>query len=243
MKKPWYKSWFDTAYYHKLYAHRDENEAAGFIDNLVNELKMPAGSKVLDLACGRGRHAVYLHDHGYEVTGIDLSPRNIRYAQKYAEEGLEFEIGDMRRDLGMDRFDYIFNLFTSFGYFNDRQENLHACEAVARALKPKGTFILDFMNVNKVILGLVEKEMRVQEGITFNIERSIRDNMVIKTIKFRDGGEDFLFEEKVQLLRLEDFQELFDAAGMKINDIFGDFQLQAFDPRNSERLILFASHK
>ena len=79
--KQWYASWFDTPYYHILYKDRDHSEAQVFMDNLTNYLNIPEGGKILDLACGKGRHSVYLNSLGYNVTGIDLSEKSIDYAK------------------------------------------------------------------------------------------------------------------------------------------------------------------
>ncbi|MEQ9262818.1 MAG: class I SAM-dependent methyltransferase [Owenweeksia sp.] len=243
MKKEeqWFESWFDSPYYHKLYAHRDKTEARFFIENLVDELRISEGSEVLDLACGRGRHAIMLNQLGCKVTGIDLAESSIRFAQSYAGARLDFEVGDMRTDLGENRFDYIFNLFTSFGYFEKREDHLKVCRAIAKSLKPGGKLVLDFMNVNKVHLGLVKEEVKTVEGIEFHMERFIRDGMVIKKISFTDQESDHLYEEKVQLLEKKDFEELFAQSGLQIDKCYGDFSLNPFNFRNSERLILFAS--
>ena len=79
--KQWYASWFDTPYYHILYKDRDYTEAQGFMDNLTNYLNIPEGGKILDLACGKGRHSVYLNSLGYDVTGVDLSEKSINHTK------------------------------------------------------------------------------------------------------------------------------------------------------------------
>ena len=237
----WYKSWFDTPYYHILYRHRDDNEAQVFIKNAIDELKPPTGSHILDLACGRGRHARFLNELGFTVTGIDLSQSNISYAQKHhTSKGLQFEVGDMRQPYGTNRFEYIFNLFTSFGYFDSWEDDLQALKMMKQALKPGGTLVLDFMNVNKVKMGLVTEEVRQVKGIEFHIERFIRNGMVIKKISFEADHQTHEYEEQVQLLNREDFQLLLTEAGFKITAFYGDFNLGDFHARDSERLILFA---
>src|SRR5690349_12033250 len=70
---PWFASWFDSHYYHKLYAHRDDAEAAGFIDALMARLRPERAAAMLDLGCGAGRHSRYLATKGYAVTGLDLA--------------------------------------------------------------------------------------------------------------------------------------------------------------------------
>lgn len=239
----WFESWFNTSYYHKLYAHRDDHEAQFFIQNVLKELPISPQCKLLDLACGRGRHSVYLNENNCDVIGLDLSEKNIEFAKKFESERLKFEVGDMRETYGNQRFDYIFNLFTSFGYFQDKEDNGKACQAIHKALKPGGKLVMDFMNVNKVKLGLVKEEIKLVEGIEFHIERFIRSNNVVKKISFQDKGKDYNYEEQVQLLELSDFEELFEKTDLKIDQTYGDFDLRKFDPINSERLILFASRK
>lgn len=86
----WYKSWFDTEYYNLLYQHRDNSEARIFIENLVKQIPHMESSKVLDLACGEGRHSNVLHDLGFEVTGIDISPNRIKAATSLTSDKLDF---------------------------------------------------------------------------------------------------------------------------------------------------------
>ena len=80
---PWFKDWFNSPYYHQLYFKRDEAEAAKFIDKLIDYLKPPQGSLMLDVACGKGRHSRQLASKGFDVTGIDLSTDSIKEAKKY----------------------------------------------------------------------------------------------------------------------------------------------------------------
>lgn len=242
-KETWFESWFNTSYYHKLYAHRDDNEAKFFIQNLLVELNVGRTCKLLDLACGRGRHAVFLNKQGHDVTGIDLSEKSIEFAKQFETSSLHFEVGDMRQNFGENRFDYVFNLFTSFGYFEDKSDNILALKAIHQSLKPCGLLVMDFMNVNKVELGLVEEEVKNVEGIEFHIQRLIRDGRVVKKIFFEDKGQSFEYEEQVQLLTLDDFEEMMEESGFKIENTYGDFKLEPFDFINSERLILFASAK
>ena len=69
----WFTNWFDSPYYHILYKNRDEKEAQNFIEKLTNYLKINKESKIIDIACGKGRHAMYFNQIGYNVVGIDLS--------------------------------------------------------------------------------------------------------------------------------------------------------------------------
>ncbi|RZJ67615.1 MAG: class I SAM-dependent methyltransferase [Flavobacterium sp.] len=233
----WYASWFDTPYYHILYKDRDYTEAQLFMDNITSYLNLPDDAKILDLACGKGRHSIYLNQLGYDVTGTDLSENSIREASKHANETLHFEVHDMREPFGQ-KFDAIFNLFTSFGYFESDDDNFTTLKAIHESLSEFGFAVIDFMNVRNVIANLVPEETKTVEDITFNIKRFVEDNHIIKEIRFTDKGEDFCFSEKVQALTLEDFEVMMEKAGIYLLDIFGDYKLHKFHKTDSERLIL-----
>jgi 2-polyprenyl-3-methyl-5-hydroxy-6-metoxy-1,4-benzoquinol methylase len=117
MQQPWFKDWFNSPYYHQLYFNRDEQEAAAFIDKLIDYLKPLPGSTMLDVACGKGRHSIQLANNGFDVTGIDLSDDSINEALQSETAQLHFYRHDMRLPFWINYFNYAFNFFTSFGYF------------------------------------------------------------------------------------------------------------------------------
>jgi len=238
MSSPWFENWFDSPYYHILYKHRDEDEARVFINNLLVFLKLPAGSKVLDQACGKGRHAIYLYEHGLDVTGIDLSEESIKHTKQFENDRLSFFVHDMRKTFRINYFDLILNLFTSFGYFENLKENLAVVNAAKAGLKPKGKYVIDFMNVNKVKEMLISHEEKILEGIDFKISRHVENKVIVKEIEFSDKGQDYHFYERVEALTLPDFEELFKPAGLKILHLFGDYSLKPFNQQSSDRLIL-----
>ena len=238
-KEDWFKSWFDTSFYHKLYEHRDSRDAQVFMDAIVDFLNLEQGDKVLDLACGRGRHALYLHEKGFNVSGLDLSKKSIDFARKHIP-AVDFEVKDMRENFGNETYDYIFNLFTSFGYFDCNIQHLEAVKNMASALKPRGILVLDFMNATRVQKGLVKDEVVFSDGIEFKVKRYVEDDKIVKEILVKDDGKELRFYEKVALLSLKDFTELFENAGLKIKHTFGDFKLSPFSEENSDRLILMA---
>lgn len=239
---PWFASWFDTSYYHQLYNHRSEEEAQTFIERLVDFLALEPKSKVLDLACGKGRHARTLHALGLNVLGTDLSPESIAFANESAVNGLQFKVQDMREPLPNKSFDAVFNLFTSFGYFDSTAENQRVIDAVNSMLKPGGILVIDFLNARRVINTLVSSEEVQRDALTFKIRREITAGKVIKHIEFTDEGKDFHYTEQVQLLGLADFQELLNEH-FHILHTFGNYALDAFDPSTSPRLIIIAQKK
>ena len=235
--KDWYTSWFNTPYYHILYKDRDYKEAQSFMENLTSYLNINEKGNILDLACGKGRHAVYLNAIGYDVTGIDLSKKSIDFAKKFENEHLKFYVHDMRKPYHH-KFNAVFNLFTSFGFFEDDQDDLNTIRAIKANLKENGIGVIDFMNTDFVVNNLVKDNLKVIDGITFNLKRYVANNFVIKDIEFKHEGIQYFFQEKVKAYRLSDFQHMFDQAGVQLLDVFGDYKLHKFDSKTSERLIM-----
>ena len=233
----WYSSWFDTPYYHILYKERNYREAQVFMDNLTHYLNLPEKATVLDLACGKGRHSIYLNQLGFTVLGADLSENSIAEANKNANETLHFKVHDMREPFE-EKFDAIFNLFTSFGYFENDEDNLTTLKAIKESLSDYGFAVIDFMNVSQVIETLVPEEIKTMEGIDFHIKRYLKENHIYKEIDFEDQGQKFHFTEKVKALTLKDFEDLMEEAGIYLLDIFGDYKLKKFHKTESERLIM-----
>ena len=239
----WFENWFDSPYYHILYQHRNFDEAELFIDNLIQLLHPAAHSQFLDLACGKGRHSIYLNKKGYTVTGIDLSQESINCASRFENKTLEFYVHDMRKPFRINYFDSVLNLFTSFGYFENKRDDIATIDAVYKALKPNGIFVLDFLNVHKAVSNLIPEESKIVDGIKFTINKSIEDDFIVKHIHFSDKGKEYHFQECVKMLTLNDFENYFTAKKFKIVHLKGNYQLDDFDPKTSDRLILIAQKK
>ena len=227
--------WFDSDYYHILYRHRDYNEARNFIDNIVKYLDLKKGSKILDLACGIGRHSIYLDKLGFKVVGTDNSRNNIKKAKANQNQSLSFKQMEMIDDTNH-KYDGIFNLFTSFGYVNHNY-NLKTIKNIERQLKDNGTVVVDFMNTSFVKNNLVIEETKVIDDLSFKIKRKSDGKHIYKEIKFYDK-KDYFFQEKVMDLSLNDFQNYLEIYNLKIIKIFGDYNLNEFDIKNSKRLIM-----
>ena len=236
-KTTWYASWFDTPFYHILYKDRDHEEAEQFMSNLTNYLNIPEGGRMLDLACGKGRHAIYLNSIGFDVVGADLSKNSIEHAKKYENESLHFKVHDMCKPYG-DTFDAVFNLFTSFGYFDKDESNLETIKAIKSDLNEFGFGVIDFMNSEQVIDTLVAQNTKTIEGIVFHQNRKLEDGYIIKDITFEYEGESFAFQERVRAFTLSDFEMLFEKAGVHLIDVFGDYKLGKYNSKSSERLIM-----
>ena len=239
-KSEWFAEWFDSPYYHSLYKYRDQDEAASFLSKLLEHLMLRADAHLLDLACGKGRHSIYLNSRGYDVTGVDLSPESIAKAQEFGNDKLRFVVGDMRKFKLQSSFDVVFNLFTSFGYFAREEENLEVLKRVFEHLKPGGRLVLDYFNAALICpshLGKMEKEA---DGFHFQMSKRIEGNRIFKDIEVTDGDKKFSFQEQVQLLNATMLHSLLESAGFELVTEFGNYHLETFEPAVSERLILIA---
>ncbi len=236
-KQEWFEEWFDTEYYHILYQDRNDDEAQLFMRNLITYLELSSHSKILDLPCGKGRHAVFLNSLGYDVIGADLSENSINYANQFTNESLHFEVHDMRKEFTT-KFDAIFNLFTSFGYFDDEETNIKVLQNLKKGLKKGGVLVIDFMNVMYVKQHHIKEETIIKNNIEFTITRSVTDKFIVKDIHFTADGRIHHFTERVKYLPLTTLKEYLKKANLKLKHAFGEYSLTDFDSENSSRLIL-----
>lgn len=236
-EKEWFENWFDTVFYHILYDYRNDDEAKLFMSNLIGFLDLSQGDKILDLPCGKGRHSLFLHSQGFNTTGADLSANSIMHAKQFEKEALSFEIHDMRNPLN-GKYDLIFNLFTSFGYFNQETTNIKVLENFKNALNKKGHIVVDFLNLHKVVKTLVPKQLIVKKGVEFLIKKRVTENFIIKEIDVNYNGEIHHYMEKVQALDLNKMERFAKVAGLEIQHVFGDYELNSFEASSSDRLIL-----
>ena len=237
-REDWFINWFNSKYYHILYKSRNKSEASDFIKTIISNLSLKSNNSVLDLGCGNGRHSISLSNHFKLVHGIDISSENISLANENKKENLKFFISDMRNFNTNTKYDYIFNLFTSFGYFKNNEDNIKVLKSCYHHLNKYGLIFIDFLNSEKIKMttnGL--KESKVINGVKFNIHKQIIDNYIIKKIYIKDGEATYNFQEEVQLLKIEHFKKMFEISGFEIISIYGDYQMNPYDS-SSNRLIL-----
>lgn len=246
-KDNWFSEWFNSEYYHLLYNYRNEEEAGAFIHRLCQLDELKGAKRVLDLACGKGRHSKTLHQLGYETSGVDLAPESIKAAKESASKEIHFEVMDMRNLTFERHFDVVFNLFTSFGYFSDTADNQKVIQEVSSILHPQGLFCIDFLNADFVKSNLVVQEdtIRTLEGrdITFKISRRIEEGFILKCIAFEDRGQAYRFQERVQFIQSHDFIHWLTEFDFEIIHTFGDYLLNPFSVEDSPRFLVVAKKK
>ena len=244
-EKHWYHRWFNSPFYHQLYFERDEQEAEAFINQLVQHLNIPRGSRVLDAACGRGRHCKFLAAAGYQVTGIDIAPDSISFAKKSIApeaDNPEFFIHDMRLPLRGNYFDYILNLFTSFGYFRTRREHDDTIRTIAKSLRPPGYFIIDYLNIHYTEAHLVHYETKIIGNTHYDIHRWDDENSFFKKIVITDPSLKSPMEitEAVAKFTLGDFTDMLSYQGLQVQEVFGSYKLAPYHTSDQPRLIIIA---
>ena len=237
--KDWFTDWFNTPYYHILYKDRNDGEAQLFMKHITTFLNLPKTTHILDLPCGKGRHSVFLNSLGYKVTGGDLAANSIKLAKEFENETLNFKVHDMRANFN-NKYDAVFNLFTSFGYFEDDKEDILILNNIKQGLKKDGFFVFDFLNAEKVRLNLVASETKTVDEITFNIKREIKDGFIFKHISFFADGENHSYTEQVKYLDLDKMTTFFEEVGFTITNVFGNYDLNTYEAKTSDRLIIIA---
>ena len=242
----WFKSWFDSKYYHILYKNRNTQEAHFLIKNLVKLLIPDKNSLILDLGCGSGRHSIELNKMGYKVDGIDLSTKSLEIAKPFENSRLKFIRADFRKLDFENKYDIVLNLFTSFGYFDKEDEHARVFKKIFKSLKNNGHFVLDFLNTKKAIKNISTtnpKQTIHIDDIEFRIKKSYDNNFIYKNIEIVDSGKIIGFSERVKIITLDKFLKYFDGLNIQLEYQFGDYELSNFDESSSDRLILIFKKK
>lgn len=251
--KEWFETWFSSPDYLELYKHRDEVEAGKLVSLIERSVSPAKNARVLDLACGNGRHSAVFAAKGFKTTGVDLSAFLINEAKKLRKtkynkysSNLRFERRDMRHLNYDSDFDVVVNLFSSFGYFEKEPENMKVIESVYRSLVKGGYFFFDFINAYYLEKKLVPFDFKKLKSKYIIQARHIYKGSCIKDILIFtvDSGKNIYspshYRESIKMYTLGHLEKMFENCGFTINQKFGDYNGNRFDKNKSERLILVA---
>jgi SAM-dependent methyltransferase len=245
----WPVAFFDDDY---LRIYRPTFTAEGTateVDFIQGALEPPAGGAVLDLGCGYGRHATMLAQRGYTVTGLDF---NTRYLEIAAEEAAEagvsvtWRTGDMRA-LGFENaFDGVYSFFTSFGYYED-EENELVIEGIARSLKPGGRFLIDMVNRDGILIHPDRRTWSQREdGALFMEEVSLdlAASRVVSRQQLIDprGGPRVTKEYSLRVYTCAELTSLLRRHGLRVLEAWGGANREPY-AAESRRLVLLSERK
>lgn len=225
----WFRRAFDTLY-PLIYQHRDDESARCEITSLIETLRWQpirgrgSRGRVLDIACGAGRHLRALRDAGFEAMGMDLSITLLREATDQRQLRGCVVCGDVRAMPFADGFDFAVNLFNSFGYFADDAENFAALRSMAGVLRPGGTLVMEHINPRKLKAELVPIDVKQVGELTVESRRTIEHDRVCKHMTIRRaGGDEEQITERVRLFSPDELAEWFTRAGLHVARVMGSF--------------------
>lgn len=238
----WFKDWFSSEEYLSVYQHRDDEDATKLLELILRQTKLTQQNSILDAACGAGRHYIYLASRGFKVIGFDLSKTLLLKAKENARKRSvenNFVCADLRNICFRKRFDLIINLFTSFGYFKNDEENFKFINTAYSLLNENGFYVLDYFNKNYLVSNLTEESEKIIDNKIITERRKIVNDRIIKEIHIKNGLEEQHFVESVRLYSKKEIDTEFNKIGFTPVSVFGDYDGTNYDEQNSSRLILF----
>jgi 2-polyprenyl-3-methyl-5-hydroxy-6-metoxy-1,4-benzoquinol methylase len=227
----WYEGAFEEEWLDEIALRIPEERTRNEVDFVVERLELEPGARILDIACGHGRHSLELARRGFDVTGIDLSPRSIALAREAAErDGLDatFEVRDAR-DLEFDgEFDVAVNLFTSaLGYFQDEADNQRVLDGAARALRPGGSFLVDTINLLSLARAFQALDWQEYESGTLILERRAFDFRLARSPSnwtfVRPDGSRNTVSHSLRVYAPHELIAMLEAAGLQVVGSWGDW--------------------
>ncbi|MAE60613.1 MAG: SAM-dependent methyltransferase [Planctomycetaceae bacterium] len=237
---PWYVDAFDELY-PLLYPHRDDASADQQIAALRSWLNLPPSQRVLDVACGAGRHLASLRRSGADAWGLDLSVPLLARAAARAECRGRVVRCDMRAIPFGPVFDLVVNLFSSFGYFQHDHDNQRALHEMAGVLRPGGRLVIDHIHADHLTRTLTRDSQSAHGSTTVVHHRTIEDQRVVKrsTITFEDGSTRRV-TESVRLYQSRELSQMMKLAGLSDPTTCGDFNGSPLTD-DADRMILTAT--
>ncbi len=231
----WFEEWFGEEYL-QLYPHRDAAEAGRAVDLILGSVGFVPGWRVLDVACGAGRHARAFEAAGARCVGLDLSAALLRAARRVTAAPLVR--ADMRAlPVRPGSMDLTVNLFTSFGYFEHDAEHATALGEMVSTLRPRGWFVIDFLNPPAVRARLVPRETQRLDGTSAEVERTVSPDgrYVCKTIRTGSGRR---FTERVRLFGAGEIETMLGATGVTVRERYGDYDASPLSPDSPRTILL-----
>jgi len=243
----WFEEWFNHHLYLEVYRHRDNSEATQCVQTILSHsglnLKRPELLSVLDIACGAGRHALELARLGYKVTGNDLSPFLLEETRKSAQKSklqLKLTCCDMRQIPSEGTYDLVVQLFTSFGYFDLKEDDQLVLNKAYLALQSDGWYVLDLINPQHLRQNLVAHSSRTAGELTIIEDRAFNGERITKTISIIPPlGRPLTFSESVRLYPESEIVAMLKKEGFTVSIIIGNYEGDPYTENESPRMMIF----
>ncbi len=242
----WFKDWFASDYYLKVYSHRNNVDADNLLKLILDNIKIPSNANILDAACGNGRHSLKFAELGYNVIGFDLSKTLLQVAQKnksLSKYNPNYLCSDIREIPIKFFFSLILNLFTSFGYFNSDEENFSLFKYASKYLNKNGYFIFDYLNPTYVKNNLINISHKKIDNLNIIEKRKIISSRVEKEIIISNDENMHRYFESVRLYSFDEILSMFYKYGFEVSKIFGNYIGSKYSEDNSERMIIVLRRK
>jgi 2-polyprenyl-3-methyl-5-hydroxy-6-metoxy-1,4-benzoquinol methylase len=237
----WFKKWFSSDEYLRVYSHRNIEDAENILDLILDNVNIPQNANILDAACGAGRHSIILAGKGYNVTAFDLSRNLLKIGAANSINGnitVDFLCADIRKIHFKKSFNLVLNMFTSFGYFQSDEENFLFFNNVKMMMKEDGFLVLDYINPSYLKENLVTESVKTFDDKSIVEKRKISDDFVVKDIEIKYKDVTKIFNETVKLYNYQNIVKKFEKIGFKIFKVFGNYKGESFSELNSERIII-----
>ena len=220
-------------------------DSAGQVRFIAEKLALRQGEAVLDTVCGHGRHAIPLATAGYRLTGADRSEVEIgraRQAAVAAGVDARFVVSDMRDLPFAAEFDAAYNVFTSFGYFEDEAEDRRALRAFRHALKPGGRFLIDTINPLALARSFMPRRWERTAAGALVLRESRWDfleGVLRESLTLSAEGRDRTHELLIRMYTPDALRRALEVEGFRVREAYGSFDGSALG-LGSARLILIA---
>jgi SAM-dependent methyltransferase len=242
--KVWYETFFGEDYFEIYEGVLTPEGTAAQVECIISLLKLEAGARVLDLACGHGRHAIPLSKRGYDVTGYDLSEVFLNRARSDAKAqgvNVRWIQGDMRELPFSGEFDAVINIFTAFGYFENPHDDVKTLHGVRESLRPGGRFLLETLHRDALPARFQRQGFdRTSNGSIVLRERRwdlARDIIEENITLIRPDGSRSEYRTSVRMRSLDEFLILMREAGLEPEAWYGGLEGSPLD-LSSRRLVL-----
>ena len=229
----WYrgdKKFFNKKYLQEWNEFISKERTIQEVDFIKNTLKLKKGARILDLACGHGRHAIELASRGYKIIGQDINELFLDIMLKKAKNvGVKVQkvMSDMREIPFEDEFDAVINMFISFGYLENDREDQKVINNISKSLKKDGLFFMDFLNKEQIMKNYQSKDwFEAEDGTKVLLEREynyITGKNYESRTRISKGKIEKAYSE-IRLYSVNELVEMFHEAGLFLTDLYGSYK-------------------